>query len=184
MFISEAIAATTEAAHETTHGASGVFPPFDSSTFASQLLWLALTFGIFYLLIAKVIIPRISGILDVRRDRISRDLDEAQRLKEESDAAIAAYEQELAEAKSKAHGIGQEAREKAKAEADAKRAASEEELAAKLSGAEKQISELKSKAMGEVDNIATDTISVIMKELIGGTVTKADISKAISAVTR
>ncbi len=66
----------------------GYFLRSIQSSFASQLLWLAITFGIFYYLMSKVVIPRISGILGVRRDRITRDLDEAQRLKEESDAAL------------------------------------------------------------------------------------------------
>lgn len=176
MFISKAYAATGEAA------ASGVFPPFDSSSFASQLLWLAITFGIFYLLMSRVVIPRISGILGVRRDRISRDLDEAQRLKEESDAAMAAYEQELAEARNSAHNIAQEARDKAKAAADAKRGKIEAELDEKLAASEKQIAEIKAKALAEVDGIAGDTVTMIVKELTGSTVTKADATKAVNAV--
>lgn len=181
MFISKAFAATTEAASDASHGASGVFPPFDSSSFSSQLLWLAITFGIFYLLMSRMVIPRISGILGVRRDRISRDLDEAQRLKEESDAALAAYEQELAEARNSAHSIAQEARDKAKAEADAKRHAVEEQLNEKLAASEKQIADIKAKALGEVDTIASDAVTMIVKELIGGTVTKADAAKAVSS---
>jgi len=177
MFISKAFAATEEAAH----GASGVFPPFDFSSFASQLLWLAITFGIFYMLMSRVAIPRISGILGVRRDRIARDLDEAQRLKEESDAALAAYEQELAEARNSAHAIAQEARDKAKAEADAKRNAVEDDLNEKLEASEKQIGEIKAKALSEVDGIASDTVTLIVKELIGTSVTKADAAKAVTA---
>lgn len=180
MFISTAFAATQEAAH----GGSGVFPPFDSSSFASQLLWLAITFGFFYVVMSKVIVPRISGILGVRRDRISRDLDEAQRLKEESDAALAAYEQELAEAKASAHRIAQEAKDKAKAEAEAKRLASEADLNAKLSESEKQIAAIKAKALGEVDGIAIDTATEIVRELVGGTVTKAEIAKAVTSLAR
>lgn len=180
MFISKAFAATEEAAH----GASGVFPPFDPSSFASQLLWLAITFGIFYYLMAKVVIPRISGILEVRRDRMSRDLDEAQRLKEESDAALAAYEQELTEARNSAHAIAQEAKDKAKEEAEAKRHANETALNEKLAVSEKQIATIKAKALGEVNGIAGDTVSDIVKSLVGGSVTKAEIDKAVSAVTR
>lgn len=180
MFVSKAWAATTEASHSADAG-SGVFPPFDTSSFASQLLWLAITFGIFYLLMSRVIIPRISGILEVRRDRISRDLDEAQRLKDEADAAHAAYEQELAEAKSRAHGIAQEARDAAKSEADAKRGAVEAELNEKLAASEKRIAEIKAKALGEVDTIASQTVSAIVSELIGGTATKAEITKALGA---
>src|SRR5690606_10859996 len=97
------------------------FPPFDSSTFPSQILWLAITFGLFYLLLRQVVIPRIGGILEVRQDRIAQDLGEAARMKEEADAAVAAYEQELADARARANVIGQEARDSAKAEAEAER---------------------------------------------------------------
>lgn len=180
MFITTAFAATEEAAH----GAPGVFPPFDPSSFASQLLWLAITFGIFYYLMSKVVIPRISGILGVRRDRITRDLDEAQRLKEESDAALAAYEQELTEARNSAHAIAQSSKDKAKAEADQKRAASEAELNEKLAASEKQIATIKAKALGEVDGIASSAVAEIVKELLGGSVSKAEIDKAVAAVTR
>ncbi|MEO1142636.1 MAG: F0F1 ATP synthase subunit B [Pseudomonadota bacterium] len=179
MFISQAIAAETAAAG----GESGAFPPFDPTYFASQLLWLTVTFGIFYMIMNRVIIPRVAGILEGRHDRISRDLDETQRLKAEADAAQAAYEHELAEAKKNAHSIALEATEKAKAEAAAAREKVEEELSAKLAEAEAQIAEIKTKAMGEVGTIAADTTTAIVKELIGGTVTKADVTKAVTAAS-
>ena len=110
----------TEVGTAADHGGSGTFPPFDSTTFSSQLLWLAITFGLFYFLMSKIALPRISSILETRSGRITQDLDEANRLKTESDEAIAAYEQELADAKSRAHGIAQEARDATRAELDAK----------------------------------------------------------------
>ena len=182
MFITNAWAASTEATLNTgAEHAKGVFPPFDPTSFASQLLWLAITFGVFYLIMGRVIIPRIASILEVRRDRISRDLDEANRLKEESDAAIAAYEQELAEARSRAQTIGQEARDKAKVEAQTKRDTADAELNKKLAEAEAKIAAIRSKAMGEVGNIASDTTATIVKQLLGANVSGAEVSKAISA---
>src|SRR4051812_20325654 len=89
----------TGAAHEVEHGA---FPPFNPATFPSQILWLAITFGLFYLFLQRVALPRIGGILEVRHDRIARDLEQAGRLKQDADAAVAAYEQELADARAKA----------------------------------------------------------------------------------
>lgn len=160
--------------------ASGVFPPFDTSTFASQLLWLAITFGLFYYLMAKVALPRISDILETRSDRIAQDLDEAHRLKEESDAAVAAYEQELAEARSRAHVIAQEARDSAKAEIDTKRAGLEADLSEKIAAAEARIAEVRSSAMKEVGTIAEETTSAIVAELIGGRVTKSEVSSAVT----
>jgi F-type H+-transporting ATPase subunit b len=166
------------------HGAegSGLFPPFDSSTFASQLLWLAITCGLFYLFMQRVIVPRIGGILENRRDRIASDFDEAERLKSEADEAIAAYEQELAEAKSKASLIGQRARDDAKAEADIERTQIESDLAAKMAEAEKRITEIKARALGEVDVIAEDTTVAIVEQLTGSTVTPATASAAVKAV--
>lgn len=167
----------TGAVHTEDHG--GVFPPFDSASFASQLLWLAITFGIFYWVMSKVIVPRIGGILETRRDRIAQDLDEASRLKDQSDAAIAAYEQELAAARKKAGDIAQGARDKAKAEAEAERATTEAALSARMAEAEVSIASIKAKALGEVDAIAEETATGIVKHLLGGVVSKAEVSAAI-----
>jgi len=169
----------TGVAHDGGHETA--FPPFDPSLFASQLLWLAITFGLFYWLMARVAIPRIAGILEVRRDRISGDLDEAQRMREEADIAHAAYEQELAEARGRAHAIAQEAYDKAKAEADAERAKVEADLAGKLDEAEAHIADIRAKALGDVGNIASETAGAIVKELIGGTVAKAELTSAVKA---
>ena len=159
--------------HSTTDGAHGHtevpadahhdagFPPFDSTTFASQLLWLAITFGLFYWIMKNVAIPRIAGILEDRRDRIAGDLAEANRLKDETDAAIAAYEQALADARSKAHSIAEETRSKLKAEQEARREKAESELAEKLSAAETHISSIKTEALSQIGDIAGDTTTAL-----------------------
>ncbi|WP_099865237.1 F0F1 ATP synthase subunit B [Pararhizobium haloflavum] len=183
----DAATSEPEALHTETgvddHGATaeGSFPPFDSSTFASQILWLAITFGLFYLFMQKVVVPRIGSILENRRDRIASDFDEADRLKTEADEAIAAYEQELAEAKTKANQIAQKARDDAKAEADIERTQVESDLAAKLSQAEARIAEIKAQALGEVDTIAEDTTAAIVEQLIGEPVSKSTASSAVKA---
>ena len=170
----------TEVGTASDHGGAGVFPPFDSSTFSSQLLWLAITFGLLYFLMAKIALPRISSILETRSGRIAQDLDEANRLKTESDEAIAAYEQELADAKGRAHAIAQEARDSARAELDAKRAAIESDMAAKVAEAEERIAGIKSKAMGEVGAIAEETTAALVDQLITAKVTKAEIKTAVA----
>jgi F-type H+-transporting ATPase subunit b len=164
------------------HEGKALFPPFDSSTFPSQLLWLAITFGLFYLFLKNVVLPRVGGILEVRRDRIAQDLDQAARMKEEADAAVAAYEQELADAKAKANVIGQEARDSAKADADAQRKAIEEGLAAKLAEAETQIAGIKASAMKEVGAIAEETSAAIVQQLTGGKVDRAALAAAVKLV--
>lgn len=162
-------------------GGGGTFPPFDSSSYPSQLLWLAITFGLFYLFLKKVVLPRIAHILETRSDRIAQDLDQAARSKEDADAAVAAYEQELAEAKAKANAIGQSARDTAKADAEAERKRVEAGLDEKMADAEKRISAIKAKAMGEVGSIAETTAASIIEHLTGGKADKASIAAAVKS---
>lgn len=175
MFISQALAASDPAA------SGGAFPPFDPTYFGSQILWLVITFGVFYLIISQVVVPRLASIFEVRKDRISRDLDEAQRLKSEAEAAHAAYEHELAEAKQNAHTIALDATEKARAEAAEARRKVEEQLAERMSEAEAEISKIKQKALGEVNTIAGETTETLMNELLGLKPTKAEVKKAVDA---
>ncbi|MEJ6781170.1 MULTISPECIES: F0F1 ATP synthase subunit B [Phyllobacteriaceae] len=165
----------------TEQGGEKVFPPFDSTTYPSQILWLAITFGLFYLFLSKVVLPRVGGTLEVRRDRIAGDLDQAARMKSEADAAVAAYEQDLATAKAKAGAIGQEARDAAKAEAEAKRKEVEAGLEQKLAAAEARIATIKANAMKEVGSIAEDTTAAIVEALGAGKIDKAAIAAAVKA---
>ena len=175
-------AAAEGGAHTEQAEGHGSFPPFDASTFPSQLLWLAITFGLFYLFLKKVVLPRVGGILEDRSARISSDLDEASRMKAQADEAVAAYEQELAEAKAKANAIGQQANEASKAEAEAARKKVEESLGKKLAEAEAQIATIKSNAMREVGSIAEETSAAIVQQLTGGKVDKAAIAAAVKSV--
>lgn len=159
---------------------SELFPPFDPATFPSQILWLVITFGLFYLFLKRVALPRLGGILDVRSSRIAQDLDQAAKLKDEADAAVAAYEQALAEAKANANAIGQQARDKAKAEAEDARKAVEAGLDEKLATAEKRIAEIKTGAMKDVGAIAESTATAIVEQLIGKA-DKASIAAAVAA---
>lgn len=162
------------------HG-TGIFPPFDQSTYPSQLLWLVITFGFFYLVMQKVIVPRIGGILEHRHDRIAQDLDEASRLKAEADAAVETYEKELASARATAGSIAEQAREAAKAKANSDRAAIEAELADKLAAAESRIAEIKASAFAEVGSIAEETASAIVDQLIGPKASQDDVKAAVAA---
>jgi F-type H+-transporting ATPase subunit b len=175
-------AAHTEstAGHEGGHG--GVFPPFDSSTYASQILWLAITFGLFYLFLKRVILPRVGGILSDREGRIASDLKAAEKMKAEADASVAAYEQELASAKAKAADIAGKAGAASKAESEAKRKAAEADLDKKTSAAEAKIAAIKASGMKEVGRIAEDTVSEIIRQFTGASVSAADVAAAVKSV--
>jgi F-type H+-transporting ATPase subunit b len=168
--------AGTEAPHDAGHEAG--FPPFDPATFPSQILWLAITFGLFYLFLKRVILPRLTSILETRSGRIAADLDQAARLKGEADAAVAAYEQALAEARANANAIGQQARDEAKAEAEASRKKVEAGLEKKLAEAEDRIASIKAGAMKDVGTIAETTAQAILERLVG----KADKGAVAAAV--
>ncbi|MEP4768990.1 MAG: F0F1 ATP synthase subunit B [Roseibium sp.] len=169
----------TEVPHDA-HAEAG-FPPFDSATFASQLLWLAVTFGLFYWIMKNVAVPRIAGILEDRKDRIAGDLAEANRLKQETDEAIASYEQALAEARNKAHGIAQDTRSKLKSDNEAQREKAEAALSVKLAAAEKQIDDTKTAALAEVGDIAGETATALVEALMGKAPTKTDLTKALKS---
>jgi F-type H+-transporting ATPase subunit b len=157
----------TKSHTEAPSGAKAAFPPFAKETFASQLVWLAITFAVLYLLISRIAVPRIGGILDERAKRIEDDFAAAQRMKDESEAALAAYEKSLAEARNRAQAIGTEIRDKLNAEGEERRKALETKLNAELAEAEKTIAATKSAAMANVRGIAVDAAAAIVERLIG-----------------
>ncbi|KQP58112.1 ATP synthase subunit B [Methylobacterium sp. Leaf399] len=159
------------------HG--GGFPPFESHTFLSQLIWLALAFGLLYYLMDKVALPRIQGILHDRATRLSKDLDEAHRMKTEAEAAGAAYEKSLQDAQAKARAIAQETRTALAQETDAKRKALEGELNERLAASEATIKARTTEAMGSVRGIASETAAAIVERLTGQTPDQAALDRAL-----
>lgn len=164
---------------ETAGGHGGAFPPFESHTFLSQLVWLALAFGLLYYLMAKVALPRIEAILHDRSNRLSADLDEARRMKTEADAAGVAYETSLREAQGKAQGIAQETRNALNAESESRRKALEAQLNERIAGSEATIRERTAEAMTNVRTIAGDTASAIVERLTGQAPDQATLDRAL-----
>jgi F-type H+-transporting ATPase subunit b len=159
-------ATSTAVAGDGHHGQSK-FPPFDSSTFAPQLVWLALTFGFLYFVMSRIALPRVGSVLAERRERIQRDLAEAERLKAETDAALKSYEKSLADARIKAQTMAKSMRDTADAELDREKRRVDEANAVKLSETEARIAATKSQAMASVDQIASETAAAIVERLIG-----------------
>lgn len=148
-------------------GQKGAFPPFNATTFASQLVWLAITFAFLFIVMSKIALPRVGGIIENRQKKISGDLADAEKLKTESDEALASYEKALADARARAQGIANETRDRQAAETEARRKTLEDELNVKLVAAEKTITANKQAAMANVQGIATDTAKAIVAQLIG-----------------
>jgi F-type H+-transporting ATPase subunit b len=159
-------------------------PQLNPLDWAPQLIWLVITFGILYLLMVYVALPRIGAVIEARGDRIKKDLTEADRLRRETEEAIAAYEQALAEAKQKAHAIVEAGRAKLKEETAAERARLESQLAKKGAEAEARIGEAKESAMRDVNTVAADVAADIVRQLIGIAPVKGEIEKAVQAARK
>ena len=159
-------------------------PQLNPLDWGPQLIWLLITFGILYVLMLKVALPRIGSVIEARADRIAKDLAEADRLRRETEEAIAAYEQALAEAKQKAHAIVDEGRAKLKAESAAERARLDAELAERGAEAEKRIDEAKTSAMRDVNEVAADVAADIVRQAHRYRSVQAEIDKAVAAARK
>ena len=148
-------------------GHKAPFPPFQKDTFASQLVSLLIAFVALYLIVSRIALPRVGSLIDARQKAIDGDLAEAQKLKDDSGAALKAYETELAAARSRAQAIGNETREKLSAASEAERKTLEERLSQKLADAEKTIASTRAAAMTNVRGIAADAAAAIVQRLTG-----------------
>jgi len=171
----------TEVGHEA--GGKEPFPPFDTEKYPSQILWYVICFGLLYLLMKRLLVPRLGAIVEGRAARIAGDMEEAQRLRIESDKALGTYEKALADARSSAHAIAQAGTDEAKAAAIKQRAEIESSLSAKLDEAEARIGEIKNKALGDVGAIAEETAAAVVAALSGQQPTPDEVAAAVSSVS-
>jgi len=178
--------ASGEAGHTTegtaAEGGHGAFPPMDAHSFPSQIFWLVIFFALLYLLMSRVALPKMAAVLAKRHRAIEGDLAKASALKNETEAAIQAYEKALADARAKAQGIAAETRAKMNAEMEAERAALDKTLAAKTADAEAKIAAAKTQAMKDVGEVAAETAAEIVSELTGSQANKAEALKAIAGL--
>jgi len=170
---------TTAHTEADAHGRA--FPPFEKDTFASQLVSLVVAFVALYLIVSRIALPRVGGLIDERQNKIEGDLAAAQKLKDESDDALKAYESELASARARAQATGTETREKLNAASEAERKTLEDRLSAKLAEAEKAIAATREKAMGNVRGIAADAATAIVQRLSGVKPDRRSVNSAVDA---
>lgn len=159
-------------------------PHFDATSFASQLFWLAVTFVTLYVLMSKIALPRISDILEERQRRISDDLDMAERLRSETEAAIGAYEKSLADARASAQAeIGRALAANA-AEAKARHAEMDAILAAKITESEERIHAARRDALAEVNGIAAEVAAAILERFADVKSDAAAVAPVVEAVAK
>ena len=177
--ISPAFAAESEQeTHETVGAAGGEahheggFPPFQQENFAPQIVWLIGIFGILYLLMSRVALPRVGGILENRETKIASDLEASREMQAKAQAAARASEENIRLRREEAQAIGRDAQQKIANEAAAQRTRAETEAAEKIRAAEARISAAKTQALGNVEQIAIDAAASIIEKLSGAGVDK------------
>lgn len=163
------------------HGSGGL-PQLDASSWPGQLFWLAVTFGLLFFLLSRVVLPKIATTIESRRDRIADDLDAAAQNKREADEAVAAYERQLADAKAKAHAIAAKNKAKVDAEIAEESEAAEAEVAARQAAAEERITEMRTEALAHVKDVAAETASVLVETLTGTAPDAKSTNAAVKSV--
>jgi F-type H+-transporting ATPase subunit b len=160
--------------------AKGGLPQLHAPDFAPQLVWLVITFGALYLLMSRIALPGIAEVLNERESRIQRDLGEAERLKAETERALAAYEQALTEARTKAQTIARDTRNKLASEVDDERRRVESTIASKLVEAEKRVADTKTAALARVNDVAAETVGAIVSKVAGVQVSPDEVRNALA----
>jgi F-type H+-transporting ATPase subunit b len=166
------------------HGAKPGLPQLDTTTFASQLFWLLISFIVLYLVISRIAAPKIGGVIADRAGRIKGDLDTAAEAKRASEAALANYEKALADARARALKLGDEIRRQVLDEANLKSETAAKQLAADTQKAEARIAELRTAAMARVGDVARETAADIIAKLTAESVPASDLDAAVRAALK
>ena len=158
---------------------SGGMPQLNPEFWISQIFWLIITFGILFIVLTKVILPKISDNLETRKSQILENIETADKQKEESQKKIDEYEKIILDSKLKAKNHFNEAREKILDNINKKRAALEKDLDQEIDGVEKELSDLRNKSGEKINKIAAETSAELIKELIGEEVNSSSIAAIV-----
>lgn len=165
-------------------GGNAGMPQLNFHDFAPQLVWLAITFIILYLLMKNVALPRIGDVVAAREQRIANDLDRAAALKAEAEAAMQAYEKTQTEARAKAADLVRQTEAAVARETTARQAKLAGELGEKLKGAEQRIAAAKASAMGNLAGVSTEVARAAVERLIGESISQAEVERVTAAIAR
>jgi len=157
----------------------GGFPPFDTSTFPSQLFWLAVTFAFLFVVLWRVAGPRINGAITLRRATINEAIAAANKARDDADAASAAYQSALAAARTRAQALAEQTRQTMNAEIAKAKADADASATAAMHDADARITATRNAARGHVANAARDAAIAIVQRLTGETVSPEDAAKAV-----
>ncbi|MGM0559561.1 MAG: F0F1 ATP synthase subunit B' [Pseudomonadota bacterium] len=150
-------------------------------TYASQIFWLFVTFGLLYIVMSRVALPRIGDVIEERRDKIDDDLMRAETIRSEAEDVLAEYEKALSVAREEALGIQQKTSDEVKAKMDERHEAFSQELAERTREAEERIAAAKSEALKDLASVASETAAATTDKLVGFTPDSKAVDKAVQA---
>ena len=152
-------------------------PQLDISTWPSQLFWLVVLFTAGYILMAKVVTPRIGTVLEERRAKLDDDLGKARTASEDAARIRAEYEADLDAARSAAAETAKQAAAEAAKQAEAGDAKIAKKLAEKVAKAEAKLATARSDAMANLNNVAAEAALAAVAQLADIKTTAAQASK-------
>jgi F-type H+-transporting ATPase subunit b len=173
-----AAAATTEGTEKAGAPEAGL-PQLNPEHYSSQIFWLAITFGLLFIVLSRITLPKIASGLAARKDRIEGDLGAAERSKKEASDALAAYEAALAQARNRALATAEENRKRVNAEIDSLKNAADAKAQEAMSQAEARIAAERAKAEGNIRSAAAEAAASIVERLLGVRVTPEEADAAV-----
>jgi F-type H+-transporting ATPase subunit b len=163
---------------------SGGMPQLNPEFWISQIFWLTLTFGILYLVLSKLILPKISANLETRKSQILENIEAAEKQREDSEMKLKEYEEIISKSKLEAKTIFNQAREKASKDINAKKEVLDSQIDEEISKAEEEIKTLRNSAPDKINKIAIETSSELIQKLIGAEVNNSSISAIVDDLSR
>jgi len=163
---------------------SGGMPQLNPEFWISQIFWLSLTFGILYVVLSKLILPKISANLELRKSQIQENIEAAEKQRKDSESKLKEYEEIVIKSKSEAKNIFNETREKAIKDINLKKEVLEKQIDAEIKKVEKEINELKKTAPEKINQIAIQTSSEILKSLMGAEINNSSISAIVKDLSK
>jgi F-type H+-transporting ATPase subunit b len=157
-------------------------PQMSTGSYPSQIFWLAVTFGLLFLVLWRITLPMVSGTIGARRNTIEGDLGAAENSRKSAADALAAYEAALAQARGRAHQLAGENRKRIVAEIEAMKASAEAQAQRAMGEAEKRIAAERAKSVAGVKTAAAEAASSIVERLIGTPVSMEEAARAVAAV--
>ena len=163
---------------------SGGMPQLNPEFWISQIFWLTLTFGILYIVLSKLILPKISANLELRKSQIQENIEAADKQRETSDSKLKEYEDIILKSKLEAKNIFKEAREKAVKDINSKREILDKQIYEEIKKAEEEIKILKNSAPEKINKISIETSSELVKKLIGAEVNNSSLSAIVDDLSK